>query len=191
METDENQMSDCFSALTEKEKLRLDTIKHPEKRCEFLTSRALRTELFGRREVHYSETGAPFIDNEGFISISHTHGLVGIARSADFNIGMDLEYIKEKAVSVSYRFVHESERQIFDTESAHDMSLLWSFKETLFKLAGKKGILWATDLIVEKQGDRFTGKILNHGKDCQYDLTLTNYKHYLVTCNTTDAILIS
>lgn len=186
-EIDENQLNDYLNYLTNAEKLRLETIKHPKKRCEFLASRALRTELFGLKEVHYTAVGAPFIENEGFVSFSHTADLVGIAKSEEFRVGMDLEFIKNKAVTVSYRFLHDSERLLFDPQSAHAMSLLWSFKETLFKLAGRKGVLWATDLIVSKQGDSYLGTILHADHKRQYRLAVTGFQHYLVTCNTTDA----
>jgi len=190
METGENQLNEHSNVLTSNEKLRLGTIKHAVKRSEFLTSRALRTELFGLKEVQYTASGAPFIENEGFISISHTTGLVGIARSEDFNIGMDLEFIKEKAMAVSYRFVHESERLLFDTGSAHDMSLLWSFKETLYKLAGRNAIHWAQELIVGKNANGFTGTVRHAGHEHLYELMVTHFQHYLVTCNTTDATVI-
>jgi len=190
MEINENQLPEYFNDLTAAEKTRLESIHHPAKRHEFLASRSLRTQLFGLNHIHYTEVGAPYIENEGFISISHTTNLVGIACSSAFRVGVDLEFIKDKAVKLSPRFVNDSEKQLFDVSDPCDMSLLWSFKETLFKLAGRKGILWAKDLIVGKNEHGYTGTILGDGPGRQYQLAVSNFQHYLVTCNTTDATLI-
>lgn len=187
MEISENQLSAYFDDLTSSEKKRLEEIHHPAKKREFLASRSLRTELFGRKEVRYTEIGAPYIENEGFLSLSHTDGLVGIACSPDFRVGLDLELIREKAALTSRRFIHDSEKQFFDPTDATDMSLLWSFKETLFKLSGRKGIHFITDLLVERSGDDWRGIIRLDGTVRRYDLAVNNFRHYLVTCNTSDA----
>ena len=191
MEISENQLTAYFDDLTLSEKKRLEEIHHPAKKNEFLASRALRTELFGMKEIRYNEIGAPFIENEGFLSISHTDNLVGIACSPSFRVGLDLELIREKAAATSRRFIHDSERQYFDPNDARDMSLLWSFKETLYKLAGRKGIHFITDLIVERSGDKWYGVIRLDGTVRRYELSVFNFRHYLVTCNTSDATYLS
>jgi 4'-phosphopantetheinyl transferase len=173
METDENKADTYFDSLTAPELVRFGTIHHPARRLEFAASRHLRTELFGKHTIHYSEIGAPFLEEQGFISLSHTHGLVGLAHSRAHKVGLDIESIREKAVALHTKFIHPSERECFDTSDAFDMSLLWSFKETLFKLAGRKAVHFSSDLVVRKEDGRFYGTV--H----QYDLTST-----IITTNT-------
>lgn len=190
MEISENQLDAYSNGLTSLEKKRLAAIHHPAKQKEFLASRFLRTELFGLREIHYTEVGAPFIENEGYLSISHTENLVGISRSQEFRVGLDLELIREKAVATSRRFLHDSEKAFFDPTSAYDMSLLWSFKETLFKLAGRKGIHFSSNLIVEQADGAYRGSVVLEESARRYELSAINFQHYLVTCNTSDATYI-
>jgi phosphopantetheinyl transferase len=183
METDDSKRDTYLSSLTGAEMIRFETIHHPAKQLEYAASRYLRTTLFGLRQIYYSEIGAPYMEEAGYISLSHTHGLVGLAHSPAFSVGLDLETIREKAVKLGPKFMHPSEISCFDPESPFDMSLLWSFKETLFKLAGRRGVHFSTDLIVRKVGDRYFGVINQYHQLHEYELTHQLYGHYLITCN--------
>ena len=184
MEIDDNQLDTYSDSLTPNEKERAGLLRHPEKRLEFLASRHLRTELFGLQQIYYSPVGSPFIEHEGFISLSHTKGLVALAHSPLFNVGLDVESVRAKAVLLHTRFMHPTEHVFFDAASAHDMSLLWSFKETLFKLADRKGVHFASDLIIRKEQDDYHGTIHHHGRYEEYPLHSEPYRDYLITCNT-------
>jgi len=183
METDENKLNTYLDSLTEVEFTKFNTIRHPAKQLEFAASRHLRTTLFGKKQIHYSDVGSPYLDNDGFISLSHTHKLVGLAHAKTFNVGLDLESVREKAMKLHTKFMHPSEKNYFDTENAFDMSLLWSFKETLFKLADRKGVHFSTDLIIRKEGNRFYGTINQFHILHEYELTYQLYEQYLITCN--------
>lgn len=188
METHSLKAPDLLDSLTESELERYASIGHGEKRKEFAASRHLRTLIFGKQQVMYTEIGAPFLSNEGFISVSHTIDLVGIACSDSFKVGLDLECVREKAARLSPRFVHVSEKNFFDTSSPFDMSLLWSLKETLYKLAGRKGVLFAEELLVERAKDRFSGSIVQPDGIWRYELMMHGFRDKLITCNTSDVI---
>lgn len=183
MEPDENKRDTYLSNLTPAEIIKFGTIRHPEKQLEFAASRFLRTSLFGLKQIHYSEVGSPYIETEGFISLSHTRGLVGLAHSPVFNVGLDIESVREKAVALHTKFMHPSEAAFFQPDSAFDMSLLWSFKETLFKLADRRGVHFSTDLIIRKESDRYFGTINQFHQLHEYELTHQLFEQYLITCN--------
>ncbi|MBI3238799.1 MAG: 4-phosphopantetheinyl transferase family protein [Flavobacteriia bacterium] len=98
-------------------------------------------------------------------------------------MGLDVESIREKAKLLHSKFIHPSERAYFDTENTSDMSLLWSFKETLFKLADRKGVHFSNDLIIRKEGERFFGTIHQYDVLHEYELIYQSFKQYLITCN--------
>jgi phosphopantetheinyl transferase len=183
MEPDENKRDTYLSHLTASEIVKFGAIRHPDKQLEFAASRFLRTSLFGKKQIHYSEVGAPYLEDEGFISLSHTHGLVGLAHSTVFNVGLDIESVREKAVALHSKFMHPSETAFFRPDSASDMSLLWSFKETLFKLAGRRGVHFSTDLIIRKEDDRWFGTINQFQRLHEYELTYQLSGQYFITCN--------
>lgn len=190
MEIDANQLHTYLTGLTSQENERFHTFTHPEKKLEFAASRFLRTELFGKQQIHYNEVGSPFIDNEGFISLSHTRGLVGLAHSPDFNVGLDVECVREKAMLLHPKFIHTSEYAFFDTKSPLDMSLLWSFKETLFKLADRKGVHFSRDLVIHRENGQLYGTIDQYHILHRYPLEWNEFGQYLITCNTGTAQII-
>lgn len=184
MEINENEVDSYLSSLTHAELIKYGTLRHPEKQLEFAASRHLRSLLFGKKQIEYNEFGSPYIEGEGYISLSHTRGLVGLAHSVSFNVGLDLESVRDKAMHLHTKFIHPSERKFFDTTIAFDMSLLWSFKETLFKLADRRGVHFSKDLIIRKENDRFFGLINQYHILHEYELTYQLFGHYLITCNT-------
>lgn len=183
MEVNENKLDSYLDSLTDLEIIKFNSIRHVAKRLEFAASRFLRTSLFGKKQIHYSAIGSPYIEDRGYISLSHTDQLVGLAHSTEFNVGLDLESVREKAMQLHSKFIHVSEKEHFAINSAFDMSLLWSFKETLFKLADRKGVHFSTDLIIRKEGERYFGTINQFHILHEYELTYQLYKHYLITCN--------
>jgi phosphopantetheinyl transferase len=146
--------------LTEKEQERLENIKHNTRKMEFVATRILRTEIMGKKEVHYSPIGAPVLDDGKFISISHTYQMVGIAVSS-YQIGFDLEPIRDKAKKLTSKFLHKEELAQLDVLNDLEMTTAWSMKECLYKLAGRKEIIFKTDLRIAKKDDFWTGKIIN------------------------------
>jgi len=183
MEVDENKADTYLTDLTAEEIAKFYSIGHSAKQLEFAASRSLRTSIFGCKQIYYNEFGSPYIEDQGFISLSHTHGLVALAHSKTFNVGLDVESIREKAKLLHPKFIHPSERAYFDTENTFDMSLLWSFKETLFKLADRKGVHFSADLIIRKEGERFFGTIHQYDVLHEYELIYQSFKQYLITCN--------
>lgn len=183
MEVDENKADTYLTDLTAEEITKFYSIGHKAKQIEFAASRSLRTSIFGCKQIYYNEFGSPYIEDQGFISLSHTHGLVALAHSKTFNVGLDVESIREKAKLLHSKFIHPSERAYFDTENTSDMSLLWSFKETLFKLADRKGVHFSNDLIIRKEGERFFGTIHQYDVLHEYELIYQSFKQYLITCN--------
>ena len=41
--------------------------------------------------LNYNSNGKPFLEKGGFVSISHSKSLIGLAWSFDYNIGIDIE----------------------------------------------------------------------------------------------------
>lgn len=148
--------------LTEAEKERYFTFFHIKRKREFVATRILRHRLFGFEHIHYDPHGAPYIENEGYISISHAEGVVGIAFCKDYKIGLDLETVRDKASILSSKFLNEQEKKQFNSEDPFEMTRIWSIKEVLYKLAGRKEIIFKTDLLVDAdQEDQFIGTIIN------------------------------
>ena len=170
--------------LTVQEIERFETFSHEKRKREFVATRILRHSIFGFKHIHYNSVGAPYIEDEGFISISHAENLVGIAINSFYQIGLDLELIQDKAFKVQSKFLNESEISIFDTSNHHTMTACWSAKETLYKLAGRKKIDFKKDLqLYNKEENLWIGKIIHPETIFSVNLRITEYNNYIITFN--------
>lgn len=170
--------------LTEDETARFWTFRHLKRQREFIATRILRHDIFGFRHIHYNAVGAPYIEGEGFISISHALNIVGIALNRKFQTGLDLELIQDKAWRLRSKFLSEAETDALDTSDHIEMTKCWSAKETLYKLAGRKQIDFRADLHLKKQGALdWQGKIINPGETISVDLHIFEYKDYVISFN--------
>ncbi len=127
---------------------------------EWLTSRAmLRDELRLRGVavdgvesiVEYRNSGAPFItpslDNQLFISISHTADCVAVALSTH-PTALDIEPLSRPVEHLLPRFASQREIDILDSKGINPI-ILWSIKETLYKSAGRNELSFRDDLLVD------------------------------------------
>jgi 4'-phosphopantetheinyl transferase EntD len=147
--------------LTEEEKERFFTFSHLHRKREFVATRYLRHQLFGF---------------EGFISISHTPGAVGIAFNKHFQIGLDIETRNDRAQRVHRKFLSEEECLLLDTSDPDRMTLAWSAKECLYKIAGRKQIDFKSELLLTPNGpSSFIGGVKTQ------DLVSTAEIHTFVT----------
>lgn len=182
--------SDYLDNLTDQERERYFSFNNINRQCEFVATRILRHRLFGFEHIHYDEHGAPYIENEGFISISHAPGVVGIALCKDFKIGLDLEPKRNKAKKLFPKFLSKNEIEELDVESEDEMTTAWSLKEVLYKLAGRKQIIFKTDLLIEKVApNHWSGTIINPDEKIKVELT-TFVRNDLIICISSDSCKI-
>ena len=96
-------------------------------------------------------SGAPYLPQaEYHISISHTQGCYGLSFS-HWPHGIDLEKWGEKALRVRSMFVRDDELTLFDnmspqTTAEQTATLLWSAKESIYKLFDIPGLSFRDDM---------------------------------------------
>lgn len=169
--------------LTTEELERMKSFTSRSRQMEFVATRILRHQLFGFEHIHYDTHGAPFIESEGYISISHTHRYVGIALNKDHTVGLDLETHRPTIANVQHKFLNEHEKTVFDTSSYIEMTKVWSAKEALYKLAGRKQITFKTELLLNKVEDQWKGKIINPDETIFLDLDIFDKDNTIISIN--------
>lgn len=98
---------------------------------EYLSVRALLFMMTGREDLRiaYAPSGKPLLD--GFeLSISHTKGYAVLILSTCEAVAIDIEWRTDRVGRIAHKFIAPDE----DCDSIDDMLLLWSAKETLYKL---------------------------------------------------------
>src|SRR5690606_26210813 len=112
-------------------------------------------------------------------------GCSGIAVCDGFRIGMDLEPIASKALRLREKFLNDTEKKILNTSDALEMTLAWSCKEALYKLAGRKKIIFKTELLLlERTAANWRGQIINPDGCIDVELTTIVTPDMVVTLNT-------
>ena len=105
-----------------------------------------------------------------FISITHSFVYAAVVVSTKTPVSIDMERVDDRVIRVSRKFIRDDEQYDGD-DIAQRYTLIWSAKETLYKLHGAKeldfkehlriGIASKTELIGEilKEGFEFTAII--------------------------------
>jgi 4'-phosphopantetheinyl transferase len=152
--------------LNNEEKVEFTQISNENRKREWIISRFLLKNVCDKLAIGYygtykDEIGRIWLKNSKvFISISHTDSYCGIIVSKNGFCGIDTELISERILKLSSKFLSKEENAI----AAHNQelcTLIWSAKEAMYKVCGKKGIIFAKDLKVYIKDNELEGKILN------------------------------
>ena len=79
--------------------------------------------------INHLASGKPILDG-WHISISHSRGFAAVILSENQEVAVDIEYQSDRVERIAKKFIREDEL----TENIEEMLLLWSAKETLYKL---------------------------------------------------------
>ena len=172
---------DLNESLTELLKLgaRFDSsnFKTEKRKKDFLVSRLLLNELEPNQQISYNSNGAPEISNGKHISISHSKNLVAIIIS-DKKVGLDIEYISEKPLRLSPKFITDNSHQDLTKEKA---TLIWCCKEAIYKWHQKGEVDFIADIKLYPFKSLEKGEITAKFRDTQLILHYQKiHNHYLV-----------
>ena len=122
--------------------------QNERRRTEHLAWRRVVRREFGM-DIHisYNAVGAPVVDRPNtWISVAHSNGLVAIA-VADEKVGIDIEPIERDAECVKSKFMSTEEISLSD--DSHWAVYVWTAKEAMYKLYGRRGVELRDGLKIE------------------------------------------
>ena len=131
--------------------VKLDEIKSQKRKLETLALRALLKDICGNVKLDYNKYGAPVLENNKKISISHSKQLVAIVVS-EFKSAVDIEIISKRILKIKDKFISTYDNI---NESQLDLTIAWSTKECIFKWYQKGGVNFKDDILI---------KDINHSK---------------------------
>jgi 4'-phosphopantetheinyl transferase len=134
--------------------------KNKQRLKQWLATRLLLTSFFENSSIIYDELGKPHLDNNWFISISHSNEFVAIILNKDNHCGIDIEKVSEKVGRIKHKFLNPTDLQ--NIISNEHLTLYWGAKEALYKYYGKKEVLFIENLFLEEfseNNNSFNGKI--------------------------------
>lgn len=168
----------------------LASISHEQKQIEFFCSRLTIKYLADKLGIRYAgikkdEYGKPYLTgSEWQFSLTHTAEFVAVVMHENRPLGIDMEQPSEKLSRIAHKYLSEAER----TDASNDLDKLciyWSAKEALYKLYGKRKVIFIDNLLVapfSKDQQVISGRLKINEIDKQYALIVEKIdKYYLVT----------
>ena len=132
-----------------------------KRKKEFIATRLLLDAMFAGAEIQYHQSGEPFLLNdETYISISHSKNRVVILLNRWKRIGVDLQYTAHKILRLKEKFLNAEELSQIPANKMDDaLHIYWCAKEALFKLGGVENVDFKTHLMIEPFNIENIGKI--------------------------------
>jgi 4'-phosphopantetheinyl transferase len=173
--------------LDPEEKKRYKGFRSNSRKLEYLSVRALLSELLGKEaRIVYNKNNKPFIkDGSHFISISHSHKLTAILLSTNEKVGIDLEYMSVNISAFAFKFMNRKEKDIKDPDNRkYHLYLHWCAKEALYKICDKEGISIRNNITIEPfklmESGELKGKVQTEKIKESFDLYYTRYDNYAI-----------
>lgn len=179
--------------LYENEIKHLAKISHPQKKLEWLASRlCLKTLLNINRKVESlnNEEGKPYLtDNSYHISYSHSANYAIAIASPTCHVAVDIElFRRSRSAELAKMFMDEWELTYFKQHpNPYVFFLIWSGKETLFKMHAKRGIYFRENIHINledfalKQNGNLLGIVQSNEIERYYDVYYEIFSDFVLT----------
>lgn len=135
----------CDALLTAEDVASASRFQREARRAEHLSwRRIVRRELGRGVHINYNDVGAPIVDIPNiYISVAHTSERWVAVAIADSRVGVDIECVERGFERVASRYISKEELALSD--HLHWGAMVWSAKEAIYKLWGRRGV----DLLVD------------------------------------------
>ncbi len=169
------------------EKKKYKSFSSNSRKLEFLSVRALLSELIGKEaKIVYNKNNKPFLkDGSRFISISHSHKLTAILLSTNEKVGIDLEFMSTNIAAIAFKFINRKERVTKEQEDRkYHLYIHWCAKEALYKICDKEGISIRKNITIEpftvKDSGEIRGKVQTDKINDSFILYYSKYDNYAI-----------
>jgi hypothetical protein len=174
-------------SLDASEKKKYDGFSSNSRKLEYLSVRALLSELIGKNvKIVYNKNNKPFLnDGSRFISISHSHKLTAILLSTNEKVGIDLEYMSSNIAALAFKFINRKEKvsKTIDEKRYH-LYIHWCAKEALYKICDKEGISIRNNITIEPfmvaEAGEIKGRVQTSKIKETFDLHYSKYDNYAI-----------
>lgn len=186
IEEDLNTLMELVS-LDIDEKKKYKTFSSNSRKLEYLSVRALLSELIGREtKIVYNKNNKPFLnDGSRFISISHSHKLTAILLSTNEKVGIDLEYMSSNIAALAFKFINRKEMVSKEIDQRrYHLYIHWCAKEALYKICDKEGISIRNNITIEPfsvgESGEIKGRVQTTKINESFDLFYSKYDNYAI-----------
>jgi phosphopantetheinyl transferase len=135
-------------------------------------------------DLSYDGNGKPHLKDDKHISITHSFDFTGVIIS-NKKVGIDIEKQRDKIKLIAPKFTPiEEYKALGDGEDlVRKLTIVWGAKESLYKLYGKKGLLFLHDIFVEDfdiSAHQTTARVTHQQQVTNYVLNFLEFENF--TC---------
>ena len=173
-------------SLSENSTTRLQSMKSELHQKGFLSIRHLLKEIgYSDFDLIYDAFGKPHLKNGKFISITHSYTFTAIIISENLPVGVDIEKQREKILKIAHKFTSlEEYKTIANSEALiSKLTIVWGAKESLYKIYGKKKLLFLHHIHIEDfkfENQKTIGEIRFDGTTKTYQIEFLEFEGF--TC---------
>ena len=178
--------------LNTEDKELLNSFNYKPKQLEWLAGRITLKRLCEHYSIAYNgikknEHGKPYLHGLNWeISLTHSYPYVAAIIDKYDSVGIDLEQPRQTLKTISHKYLNQEELHNANNEVDH-LCIYWCAKETLYKIHGKKGLIFkdqiALDPIVINSIGNLNGKIIADNTIKCYKLQFRIDNDYILTFN--------
>lgn len=164
---------------------RYDDMKSVIHKKGFMSIRHLLNEFgYSDFDLEYDQKGKPHLKDEKHISITHSFEFTAVIIS-NKKVGIDIEKQREKIKLIAPKFTPIEEYKALGNgeDLIRKLTIVWGAKESLYKLYGKKGLLFLHDIFVEDfdiSEQKTTARVTHEEKVTFYTLNFLEFENF--TC---------
>lgn len=152
---------------------------------QFLSTRILLFAYAGLKfPIIKNQYGEPLSDGV-HVSISHSHDYAAIIISKTKRVAIDLEKRDERINRVAHKFIHEVEQFFKEEERTIYYTLIWSAKETLYKLYTANEVIFKDELRIHpfsySNNGELRGEVLKAPQILDVRLNYISFDNYVLT----------
>lgn len=168
----------------------LESITHTKRRTEWLAGRWLVLQLAERINLPFNgiwtdEFNKPhLVEENASISLSHASPYVVAILNTKGLCGIDVEKLRDKLIPLAPKFLNDNELAEASNNLAK-LAVLWGAKEALYKLHGRKSLIFKSNLAIENfnfvnGSGSFTGLLKLGNKNEWYSMKAEKFDDYVL-----------
>ena len=177
---------DSQTWMSEIELERFNGFHFENRKREFIGVRQIRNQLCPNEPIINESNGKPkFLSSTLHLSVSHSKESVcmGISKSP---IGLDIEGIDPRILRVKEKFVNQKEMALYSIESQEDLTILWTIKESVYKLCNIKGLSFKNDIIAyQRSNNEHKCSVRTNEGEKEFTLMHDKFNNEILTYNCT------
>lgn len=157
------------------------------RKSHFIASRLLAKQFYPDSELYKDEYGKPhLIESKHQISWSHGGDYAAFIASEESPTGIDIEKISDRILKIEDKFCNkEDKKAILHEKQAETLLLIWTAKESMYKLYGRKEVDFKLHMTVEPfdfgESGRYVARFHKDNLTASYLLEYEVFNHHIAS----------